>query len=54
MDEAQIRKMEEYNQREKLAVAEMMKLPMSSEEMDRVIQEHYDAHNQINPNKKKD
>ncbi len=52
MDEAQIQKMQEYNQREKLAVSEMMKSPMSSEEMDRVIQEHYEVHNQVNPNKK--
>lgn len=44
-------KMQEYNQKEKLAVAEMMKSPMSSEEMDRVIQEHYEAHSQVNPNK---
>ena len=52
MDKAQIQKMQEYNQKESLAVAEMMKYPLSSEEMDRVIQEHYEVHNQVNPNKR--
>ena len=54
MDQAQIQKMQEYNRKESLAVAEMMKSPLSSEEMDKVIQEHFEAHGQVNPNKKKD
>jgi hypothetical protein len=52
IDEAQTQKMQEYNQRESLAVAEMMKLPMSSEEKDRMIQEHFEDNNQVNPNKR--
>ena len=52
MDKDQTQKMQDYNRKESLAVAEMMKSPMSSEEKDRVIQEHYEVHNQVNPNKK--
>jgi hypothetical protein len=33
-------------------IAEWQKSPMSLEEMDKMIQEHFDAHGQINPNKK--
>ena len=33
-------------------IAEWQKSPQSSEEMDKVIQEHYEAHGQVNPNKK--
>jgi hypothetical protein len=34
------------------SIQEWQKSPLSSEEMDKVIQEHFDAHNQVNPNKK--
>lgn len=34
------------------SIEEWRKHPMTEEEMDRVIQEHFDAHGQVNPNKK--
>jgi hypothetical protein len=34
------------------SIEEWRKNPMSSEEKDRMIQEHFDAHGQINPNKR--
>jgi hypothetical protein len=34
------------------SIEEWRKNPMTEEEMDRTIQEHFDAHGQINPNKK--
>ncbi len=53
MNEAQLQKMQEYNQKEVQAIAEMHKLPMSSEERQRYLDEHFEAHGQINPNKRK-
>lgn len=35
------------------SIAEWQKSPMSSEERDKMIQEHYEAHGKINPNKEK-
>jgi hypothetical protein len=34
------------------SIEEWSKHPMTEEEMDKVIQEHFDAHGQVNPNKK--
>ena len=34
------------------SIEEWRKHPMTEEEMDRIVQEHFDAHGQINPNKK--
>lgn len=52
MDETQIQKMRDYNQKERLAVAEMMKSPVNWDEIDKQIQEHFEEHGQVNPNKK--
>lgn len=52
MDKKQIQKIREYNKKAKLAVAEMMKSPQSSEELDKQIQEQFEDHGQVNPNKK--
>ena len=52
----QIQEMQEriaqFNQKEKLALAEMQKLPVDWDRIDRQVQEHYEAHGQVNPNTK--
>lgn len=34
-------------------VAEMQQYPLSLEEMDKVLEEHFETHGKANPNKKK-
>lgn len=43
---------QEVSEAKMKSIQEWQNSPMSPEEMDKMIQEHFEDHNQINPNKK--